>query len=1536
MSIGGIQAQNIQDYLKQDAITYGLTSEDIADWVITDNYTDQKGGINHIYFRQRFQGIEVTTANGSVHIMPTGDLLTSNNQFFKELSKKIVGSASPAITSKEAVESAAAQLNLPILNPLTIVSEKGGVAQEIEFSKGGISLENIPVKLVYQPISNDQIVLAWDLSIYEISAQNWWSIRVNAATGEIIDKINWVVSCNINSGYESSDANHELINRQCEHKSISENNITDNCNQQNNMMVGGYNVFPIPVESPNYGVRSLILNPDNALASPYGWHDTDGANGPEYTITRGNNVYAYDDDNNDNLPGFSPDGTATLTFDFPLNLNYSSGDQSEPAVITNLFYWNNIMHDVAYQYGFDEPGGNFQQNNYGKGGIGADYVNAEAQDGGGTCNANMSTPPDGSKPRMQMYICGSRDGDIDNGVIAHEYTHGISIRLTGGPGNSNCLNNNEQMGEGWSDWYALMLTIEPGDAGTNVRPIGTWLFGQGPNGPGIRTYPYCTNMAVNPHTYNSIKTEAIPHGVGSVWCAMLWEVTWGLINQYGFNPNVYSGNGGNNKALAIVTLAMKLQPCSPGFVDGRDAILAADQALYGGANKCLIWTAFAKRGLGYSATQGSSNSTQDGVQAFDLPPSCNIMGGCDLVLNSVTVMPLSCAGSNDGKITILATSTHLPITYTITGPVNASNTTGVFPNLSPGNYSITLVDALGANCTASSSATILPGIDNTPPMITCPAAVVVGCANLVPAPNPASVIAVDNCGGVVTKTWVSDVILNQTCANRYTINRTYRATDPSGNSATCIQVITVNDVTGPVITCPANVTVPCGTSVPVNTSSVTAVDQCGGSVTISFVNDVISNQTCPNKYTVVRTYRATDICGNSSTCSQSIIVDDQTPPVFTGVPANTTLECNAVIPPSNATVKATDNCDPNPVITFNETNNKSVWPQLCEYYSYTITRTWTAKDNCGNVATASQIIKIQDTKAPDITMPPVAELFANCDESEAHGCPIPLDNCDQTPSIIFEFSYAPYVGGCTNSYTVHRKWTVGDKCGNTAVVTQNVYVVDKENPEIVCPANVEKVSSTPIVVTWPAAKAHDNCDGLLSALQVAGPKSGATLNPETDTIIKYETVDNCGNVNVCTFKVSVVKSSKGTGSKIAGALKNMKGGLIQNAEVEMTGDMNQFTTAQGQYEFTGIDNGMSVNLTPVKNNNPLEGVNTLDLVYITNHILGKKALDSPYKILAADVNNSGSITTADLVQLRKLILHIVDKFPDVNSWSFMPENTKFVYPNNPWKDNVQSSIKLQNIQTNQTANFSGIKMGDVTWDASGSASGSIEVKSKNTFSINADNKQFLKGDNVEMIVTGKELDGLKGMQFTLEYDSKALEFAGITSINSDITDQNFGLRFIESGKITGSIDLKSNQSIEGLFKINFIAKESGELVHFVSINSSLTSAEAYSIDDETLALNLNFNQNGKEIKLTSPVLYQNEPNPFENSTAIRFFVPENQEASLSIFNIEGKLIKEIKGIYSKGEHSIELSKEEFPSSAIYYYKLKTNNFTDTKKMMFIR
>src|SRR5699024_10742847 len=259
-------------------------------------------------------------------------------------------------------------------------------------------------------------------------------------------------------------------------------------------------------------------------------------------------------------------------------------------------------------------------------------VRAEAQDGadvGKKNNANFMTPPDGTAPRMQMFVWDVtspwRDGDLDAGIVLHEYGHGISLRLTGGPSTTWCLGGDEQAGEGWSDWQSLVYTAKASHTRTTNRGVGTYVFGQPLDGVGIRTHPYNTDMNVDPRTYGDTKTASRPHGVGSIWAAILWEVYWNLVDEYGFSSDFYADwqEGGNLLAMQLVMDGLMNQPCNPGFVDARDAILAADEALTGGANQCLLWDGFAKRGLGFSADQGSSSYNSDNEEAFDTPLECD-------------------------------------------------------------------------------------------------------------------------------------------------------------------------------------------------------------------------------------------------------------------------------------------------------------------------------------------------------------------------------------------------------------------------------------------------------------------------------------------------------------------------------------------------------------------------------------------------------------------------------------------------------------------------------------------------------------------------------------------------------------------------------------------------------------------------------------------------------------------------------------------------------------------------------------------------
>jgi hypothetical protein len=766
----------INSYLTSNQSQFGLQTQDVSDVSVDRQSYSKSMNLDNVYIVQRHQGIEIFNSTSSIAIKD-GQVVYSSLSFSDNVSQK-VNTTSPSISATTAIVKAAQALNLASPTNLEVVEE---VANNHNiYSKGTISLNNIPVKLVYQKMDDNSLRLAWDLSIYLLDASHYYSVRIDAQSGELLDSNDWVVSCTYQGHTGHSASAHK------------ENSVLFEANKTIAVSAGGaqYRVFPLPTESPNHGPDALIPDPSQeGVGSPFGWHDTDGAPGAEYTITRGNNVWSQDDINGNNGTGISADGGADLNFDFPYEFDLNPNEWIEAATV-NLFYMNNIMHDVWYEYGFDEASGNFQVNNYGNGGNGNDMVLADAQDGSGTNNANFATPPDGQNPRMQMFLwdgvassgpiltinngplagdydgipaafggpvvdltedlalveddpSGTEDtndacdaitngvdldgkiavirrgecefgfkalaaqnegavavimvnnvagdpitmapgavgdqvtiplfmvsdidgeaiieellaasingtingvtigppidGDLDNGIIAHEYGHGISNRLTGGANNTNCLNNQEQMGEGWSDYVGIILTISPEDGAGSNRGVGTYAVGQDTDGTGIRQYPYNRDLSVNPLTYADLPaTGGQVHAVGTIWASILWDLTWFLIDEYGFDTDLYNGTGGNNIAMQLVLDGMKLQPCAPGFIDGRDAILAADAAANGGANECIIWGAFARRGLGFSADQGSSSSVADGTASFDIPDSCEPLGVNDQLNDNFIIYP---------------------------------------------------------------------------------------------------------------------------------------------------------------------------------------------------------------------------------------------------------------------------------------------------------------------------------------------------------------------------------------------------------------------------------------------------------------------------------------------------------------------------------------------------------------------------------------------------------------------------------------------------------------------------------------------------------------------------------------------------------------------------------------------------------------------------------------------------------------------------------------------------------------------------------
>ena len=745
------------DFMKSDLKNFEIINEDFS--------TSLKGDV--VKIQQSYDGIPVYNSLGTALI---------KNKSVTYLDESFTKNYVTASNKKSAAFNSTVFTN---------VASTLGLKNSSQYQLIGIKDADLPAgnsvknRLIYFLTENNNLKLCYEFIFEEKGTSNYWDILADATTGEILSKENLTVSCNFKHdafkhdysahtplGFDDDFGSTESITATAVGPMAAEN--------------ASYRVFALPIESPSHGARTLVTNPWFLDASPDGWHTAlGGSYSGVFTTTQGNNVRAYDDKGNLNAPGAYADGGPSRNFDFPFVVNATSTNLN--AATTNLFYINNKIHDIFYRVGFTETARNFQAWNYGKGPGQNDYVMAEAQDGGGTNNANFSTPSDGARPRMQMYLwdpgvierffynspaeavgrtvealvsstfgpeldktgvtadavlspvldgcaplpaasltgkigviqrgdCNftdkvknaqvagavaaiiysmpdstvtagmggedptvtipsvlipytegvylkgllagatpvnitlkydqdaqpTRDGSFDNGIVVHEYGHGISNRNTGN--GYSCLSSNnskEQMGEGWSDFFALMLTNRPGDNASVPRGIGTYATSEAVNGGGIRPAQYSPDFAVNPFKYGNTNgmeyTNAngilVPdvHSIGFVWSTMLWDLHWKYVEKYGYSSDVSANaTNGSTRVLQLVMNGLKLQACSPSFIDGRNAILAAEanNTETGGADRCMIWKVFANRGLGVNASAGVKTNINDQVADETVPADC--------------------------------------------------------------------------------------------------------------------------------------------------------------------------------------------------------------------------------------------------------------------------------------------------------------------------------------------------------------------------------------------------------------------------------------------------------------------------------------------------------------------------------------------------------------------------------------------------------------------------------------------------------------------------------------------------------------------------------------------------------------------------------------------------------------------------------------------------------------------------------------------------------------------------------------------------
>lgn len=657
-------SERLRRFVRENSSLFGLREEDADGLRVTADYTNPDGNLSFAHLEQFIDGVPVFRGEVKAGFTKRGEMIRVINNLAP-------GASDAAVSRQFGDPSQAVRAAAPMCGSDADRLLMSGARRDSDDSKFvfGTTDSATVAEKIYFPTEPGVVIPAWRVLIWQ--PVNAYYIIVDADTGALLWRKNITEDQTQAATY----------------------GIYANPNAMINVAESPFPFTPGPV-SPNGQQGAAISRSSVTRIGNEGLYsfNNNGWIPDGSTKTDGNNVQAgIDRDGVDGVDTNSEAVSATRNFVYnynPFNPNTSTGDAPVPTPqtypgsefqqgsVTQLFYISNWYHDELYRLGFTEQARNFQDDNFGRGGLGLDRVRAEGQDSTGTNNANFSTPADGGRGRMQMYLWSAPnpdiDGNLDADVVIHELTHGLSNRLHGNGGGLS-TNMARGMGEGWSDFYAHSLLSEPGDPLNGIYTVGgydTYLLSGSINNYyyGIRRYPKsviaftggANNKPHNAFTFSYVNSNCGArltnanfafgrgptgsstcdqvHNLGEVWSSMLWEIRARFVTRLGWSD-------GNRRMLQFVTDGMKLAPLSPTFIQERDAIVAAAQASLPGPQAsddvADIWEGFRLRGLGYSATISNAGSgTGDAVvtEAFDGP---NLRQTPDITISDST-------GDNDG------------------------------------------------------------------------------------------------------------------------------------------------------------------------------------------------------------------------------------------------------------------------------------------------------------------------------------------------------------------------------------------------------------------------------------------------------------------------------------------------------------------------------------------------------------------------------------------------------------------------------------------------------------------------------------------------------------------------------------------------------------------------------------------------------------------------------------------------------------------------------------------------------------------------
>ena len=803
------------------------------------------------------------------------------------------------------------------------------------------------------------------------------------------------------------------------------------------------------------------------------------------------------------------------------------------------------------------------------------------------------------------------------------------------------------------------------------------------------------------------------------------------------------------------------------------------------------------------------------------------------------------------------------------------------------------------------------------------------------------------------------------------ITRIFRVTDVNGQASTnsCVQTITVNEVHNYEIKFPKDAEAQCGVAEP---DSV-IYNEIGCDLLAISQTDETFSASGDECYKIFRTWKVINWCQYDGESDPYVVGRDED---CNGTPGD---ECIWLLARPNGKIYFDEDTDESP-------SNNVPGINLCgtsnDYYDFVYDET--------GFYQYTQIIKVYDDAAPQISFTEASPFCSldNVDCDATVNFPFTIEE-DCTPNDldidIFlnafnQGTLTPLNGALTGAYpnfTISGAFPIGehafevrvkDGCGNTDLAELPFEVIDCKAPAPICINGIamelmpvdEDGDNLPdpgagMAEIWAsdfvASPVSDCSEPVKYSINRVGEpndpdQTGLVLTCEDEgtLVIEIWSYDAAGNGDFCETYILVQDNMglcAGATPMAAGAINTEQDLAVEDVEVSLSGQMSDMmmTAQDGLYAFSGLQPGLDYTVTPQRDGDDLNGVSTYDLVLISKHILGVDLLDSPYQQIAADVNRSGAVTTLDLIQLRKLILSITTAFPDNTSWRFVEADYVFPNPSNPWAEQFPELINFNDLPSEgvSSGDFIAVKVGDVSGDVQPNSLAGLDHRSyEGAFRLKVAEQYLKAGTEYQVDFTAAELTAIEGYQATLTLDP-AIELVDV--IGGIATEDHFGLVYAAEGQITTSwhwpVQASSETATETpVFSLVLRANRDALLSEVLGVSSAITKAEAYGKDGSFQDIVIDFGVAGASV--AGFELYQNQPNPFRDETIIGFQLPEPAEATLTISDVRGKVLKLYRHTGTKGYNQITVKASDLPATGVLTYSVQTANHTATQKMVVVK